>query len=67
MTSERLAFARFDVFSRADPTCHPMGGLFAAHRSEGAARLKQRLEQLAGRYGERFAPRPGWDALKQTD
>ncbi len=43
------------------------GGPIQHIRSEGAARLKQRLEQLAGRYGERFAPRPGWDALKQTD
>ena len=43
------------------------GGPIQHIRSEGAARLKQRLEQLSGRYGERFAPRPGWDALKQTD
>ena len=39
------------------------GGPIQHIRTEGAARLKQRLEQLAGRYGERFAPRPGWDAL----
>lgn len=39
------------------------GGPIQHIRTEGAARLKQRLEQLAGRYGDRFAPRPGWDAL----
>ncbi|HRQ35106.1 MAG TPA: 3-hydroxyacyl-CoA dehydrogenase family protein, partial [Chiayiivirga sp.] len=39
------------------------GGPIQHIRNEGAARLKQRLEQLAGRYGDRFAPRPGWDAL----
>ncbi len=39
------------------------GGPIQHIRAEGAARLKQRLEQLAGRYGERFTPRPGWDAL----
>ena len=39
------------------------GGPIQYIRSEGAAKLKQRLEQLATRYGERFAPRPGWDAL----
>ncbi len=43
------------------------GGPIQHIRTEGAARLKQRLEQLAGRYGERFAPRPGWDALIQLD
>ncbi|MCG6118204.1 MAG: 3-hydroxyacyl-CoA dehydrogenase NAD-binding domain-containing protein [Aquimonas sp.] len=31
--------------------------------SEGAAKLKARLEQLASRHGPRFTPRPGWDAL----
>lgn len=39
------------------------GGPIQYIRSEGAAKLKQRLEQLATRYGERFTPRPGWDAL----
>ena len=35
----------------------------SAARAEGAAKLKARLEQLAGRHGPRFNPRPGWDAL----
>ena len=39
------------------------GGPIQYIRSTGAVQLKQRLEQLAGRYGERFTPRPGWDAL----
>ncbi len=41
------------------------GGPIQHIRSEGAAKLKARLEQLAGRHGERFTPRPGWDALMQ--
>ncbi len=39
------------------------GGPIQYIRAEGAAKLKQRLEQLAARHGERFMPRPGWDAL----
>jgi 3-hydroxyacyl-CoA dehydrogenase/enoyl-CoA hydratase/3-hydroxybutyryl-CoA epimerase len=39
------------------------GGPITYIRSVGAAPLKARLEQLAGRYGSRFNPRPGWDAL----
>ncbi|OPZ12278.1 MAG: Fatty acid oxidation complex subunit alpha [Alphaproteobacteria bacterium ADurb.BinA280] len=39
------------------------GGPIAHIRSEGAAKLKARLEQLADRHGDRFKPRPGWDAL----
>jgi len=39
------------------------GGPINYIRSQGAAKCKQRLEQLAARYGQRFAPRPGWDAL----
>lgn len=39
------------------------GGPIQHIRSEGAAKLRQRLEQLASRHGERFTPRPGWDAL----
>jgi 3-hydroxyacyl-CoA dehydrogenase/enoyl-CoA hydratase/3-hydroxybutyryl-CoA epimerase len=39
------------------------GGPVQYIRSVGAAPLKARLEQLAGRYGSRFNPRPGWDAL----
>lgn len=38
------------------------GGPIQYVRSEGAAKLKARLEQLAGRHGPRFNPRPGWDA-----
>ena len=39
------------------------GGPIQYIKSEGATKLKQRLEQLAGRHGPRFAPRPGWDGL----
>ncbi len=39
------------------------GGPINYIRSIGAAPLKARLEVLAARYGNRFAPRPGWDAL----
>ena len=39
------------------------GGPIQYIRSVGAATLKARLEQLAARYGDRFTPRPGWDAL----
>ncbi|MFN7782675.1 MAG: 3-hydroxyacyl-CoA dehydrogenase NAD-binding domain-containing protein [Lysobacterales bacterium] len=39
------------------------GGPIQYVRAEGAAKLKARLEQLAGRHGPRFNPRPGWDAL----
>lgn len=38
------------------------GGPIEYIRSVGAGTLKSRLEQLATRYGARFAPRPGWDA-----
>ena len=39
------------------------GGPIEHIRTVGAAVLKSRLETLAGRYGSRFSPRPGWDAL----
>ncbi|MEO8161456.1 MAG: 3-hydroxyacyl-CoA dehydrogenase family protein, partial [Arenimonas sp.] len=39
------------------------GGPIAHIRAVGAAALKARLEILAQRYGSRFNPRPGWDAL----
>jgi 3-hydroxyacyl-CoA dehydrogenase/enoyl-CoA hydratase/3-hydroxybutyryl-CoA epimerase len=39
------------------------GGPIEHIRTVGAANLKARLEALAVRYGSRFAPRPGWDAL----
>ena len=39
------------------------GGPIQHIRSEGPAKLKARLEQLAARHGPRFNPRPGWDAL----
>jgi 3-hydroxyacyl-CoA dehydrogenase/enoyl-CoA hydratase/3-hydroxybutyryl-CoA epimerase len=37
------------------------GGPIQYARTEGADKLKQRLEQLAKRYGDRFLPRQGWD------
>ena len=39
------------------------GGPIEHIKSVGAAELKARLEVLAARYGNRFAPRPGWDSL----
>ena len=39
------------------------GGPIEHIKSVGAPELKARLEVLAARYGSRFAPRPGWDAL----
>ena len=39
------------------------GGPIQYIRSVGADKLKLKLEQLATRYGSRFSPRPGWDAL----
>ena len=39
------------------------GGPIQHIRAVGAPALKARLEQLALRYGDRFKPRPGWDAL----
>ena len=40
------------------------GGPIQYIRSVGAASLKAKLELLATRYGSRFTPRPGWDALQ---
>jgi 3-hydroxyacyl-CoA dehydrogenase/enoyl-CoA hydratase/3-hydroxybutyryl-CoA epimerase len=37
------------------------GGPIQYARSEGAGKLKARLEQLAQRYGDRFRPKNGWD------
>jgi len=38
------------------------GGPIQYIRSEGAAKIKGQLEELAGKYGKRFAPKPGWDS-----
>ena len=37
------------------------GGPITYVRNEGAAKVKQQLEQLARLYGERFTPKNGWD------
>ncbi len=37
------------------------GGPIQYVRTEGADQLRQRLEQLAKRYGDRFRPKQGWD------
>jgi 3-hydroxyacyl-CoA dehydrogenase/enoyl-CoA hydratase/3-hydroxybutyryl-CoA epimerase len=37
------------------------GGPIQYARTEGADKLKQRLDQLAKRYGDRFLPKQGWD------
>jgi len=37
------------------------GGPITHVRTEGAAKVKQQLEQLARLYGERFTPKNGWD------
>ena len=38
------------------------GGPIAHIRATGADKLVERLKQLQARYGDRFAPRPGWDS-----
>jgi 3-hydroxyacyl-CoA dehydrogenase/enoyl-CoA hydratase/3-hydroxybutyryl-CoA epimerase len=38
------------------------GGPIQYIRSEGAATVRERLEQLAQRHGERFLPKQGWDS-----
>jgi 3-hydroxyacyl-CoA dehydrogenase/enoyl-CoA hydratase/3-hydroxybutyryl-CoA epimerase len=40
------------------------GGPLKAARDRGVAECVQRLQELAGRYGPRFTPDPGWDALR---
>ena len=37
------------------------GGPIQYLRSEGAGKVKARLEQLAQRHGARFTPKEGWD------
>jgi 3-hydroxyacyl-CoA dehydrogenase/enoyl-CoA hydratase/3-hydroxybutyryl-CoA epimerase len=39
------------------------GGPIEYIKSVGADKLKARLDVLSGRYGGRFAPRPGWDEV----
>ncbi len=43
------------------------GGPIQYARSEGADKLKSKLEQLARRYGERFKPKHGWDHPALTE
>jgi 3-hydroxyacyl-CoA dehydrogenase/enoyl-CoA hydratase/3-hydroxybutyryl-CoA epimerase len=45
------------------------GGPIQFVRSEGVDKIRERLEALAKRHGERFLPKNGWDhpALKQQD
>jgi len=38
------------------------GGPIQHIRSEGAAKIKAQLAELAGKYGNRFAPKPGWES-----
>jgi 3-hydroxyacyl-CoA dehydrogenase/enoyl-CoA hydratase/3-hydroxybutyryl-CoA epimerase len=38
------------------------GGPIAHIRAVGADNLVLRLQALQAKYGERFAPRPGWDS-----
>ncbi len=38
------------------------GGPIAHIRAVGAEKLVERLKQLQATYGDRFAPRPGWDS-----
>ena len=37
------------------------GGPVQYIRSEGADKIKAQLEGLAAKYGNRFAPKPGWE------
>ena len=39
------------------------GGPIQTARERGIATVRQRLEQLAAQYGERFRPDPGWNTL----
>jgi 3-hydroxyacyl-CoA dehydrogenase/enoyl-CoA hydratase/3-hydroxybutyryl-CoA epimerase len=39
------------------------GGPMHYARTRGALNVRNDLERLAGRFGERFQPDPGWDAL----
>ena len=39
------------------------GGPIEYARSEGVAKVRERLQKLAQRYGERFMPKAGWDEL----
>ena len=39
------------------------GGPIQTARERGIAAVRQRLEQLAAQYGERFRPDPGWNTL----
>jgi len=39
------------------------GGPIQTARERGLAAVRQRLEQLAAKYGERFSPDPGWNTL----
>jgi 3-hydroxyacyl-CoA dehydrogenase / enoyl-CoA hydratase / 3-hydroxybutyryl-CoA epimerase len=39
------------------------GGPMHYARARGALNIRHDLERLAGRYGDRFKPDPGWDAL----
>jgi 3-hydroxyacyl-CoA dehydrogenase / enoyl-CoA hydratase / 3-hydroxybutyryl-CoA epimerase len=39
------------------------GGPMHYARARGGLNIRHDLERLAGRYGDRFAPDPGWDAL----
>ena len=42
------------------------GGPLAGVRAGGAEDMQRRLEELAQRYGDRFAPGPGWGAVALT-
>jgi 3-hydroxyacyl-CoA dehydrogenase/enoyl-CoA hydratase/3-hydroxybutyryl-CoA epimerase len=39
------------------------GGPIAHIKAIGPAACLERLKQLQASYGERFAPKPGWDSL----
>ena len=41
------------------------GGPIQYIREQGAEKIKTLLEQLAAKYGARFAPKAGWDQLQQ--
>jgi 3-hydroxyacyl-CoA dehydrogenase/enoyl-CoA hydratase/3-hydroxybutyryl-CoA epimerase len=41
------------------------GGPMQYARERGIAAMRQRLEELAGRYGERFSPDQGWEQLER--
>ena len=73
LANEAVAVLRAGIVSDADTLDAAMifgsgyapfrGGPLHYARSAGFGRCRDRLRELEARYGARFAPDPGWDAL----